>query len=133
MICGADGWAEVEEFGKTTEGRQRRSLELPRGMPTHDISWRVIAALTPAQFEHRDARGVGALADRLAGQRVTLDGKTLRRTPDRRAGRGPLQLVSAWAGGNWMVLAQQAVAAEDWTPLAAAPRHPGLAVFGGNT
>jgi predicted transposase YbfD/YdcC len=41
---------------------------------------------------------------------VGIDGKTLRRSHDRAAGRGPLHLVSAWATANGVVLGQVAVA-----------------------
>ena len=44
------------------------------------------------------------------GEIIAIDGKTSRRTGDRRRGRDPLHLVSAWASGQRLVLGQQAVA-----------------------
>jgi hypothetical protein len=41
---------------------------------------------------------------------VALDGKTSRRSHDRKAGRGPLHLLSAFATNAKLVLGQQAVA-----------------------
>jgi predicted transposase YbfD/YdcC len=109
VICGADGWVEVEEFGKAKLDWLRTFLDLPHGIPSHDTFGRVFAALNPAQFERSFAQWMAALAERTAGQLMTLDGKTLRRSHDRRAGRGPLHLVSAWANANRLVLAQRAV------------------------
>jgi hypothetical protein len=36
MLSNADGWEEVESFGKEHEGFLRRYLELPNGIPSHD-------------------------------------------------------------------------------------------------
>jgi hypothetical protein len=35
-ICGAEGWVEIEEFGKAKEGWLKSLLELPNGIPSHD-------------------------------------------------------------------------------------------------
>jgi hypothetical protein len=45
---------------------------------------------------------------------IAVDGKTSRRSHDRRKGRNPLHLVSAWAARQRIVLGQQATA-EKWT------------------
>lgn len=51
-----------------------------------------------------------ATADEPAGQVIAVDGKTVRRSHDRLAGRGPLHLVSAWATGSGVALGQLRVA-----------------------
>ena len=33
VICGADNWVEIEEFGKSKEDWFRRFLQLPNGIP----------------------------------------------------------------------------------------------------
>ena len=35
-ICGAEGWVEIEEFGKEKEAWLKTILELPNGIPSHD-------------------------------------------------------------------------------------------------
>ena len=50
LLCGAEGFAEMEEFGKAQRAWLGRWLELPRGIPSHDTFGRVFAALVPAQF-----------------------------------------------------------------------------------
>lgn len=109
IICGADSWTEVAEFGRAKEAWLRRFLELPNGIPSHDTFGRVFAALDPQQFERGFARWVEALAERTLGRVLALDGKTLRRSHDRTAGQAALHLVSAWASANRLVLAQVAV------------------------
>lgn len=112
VICGADSWAEIEEFGHAKEAWLRSFLELPGGIPSHDTFGRVFAALNPEQFEQSFGRWVQAIAQRTGGQVVALDGKTLRRSHDRRSGQAALHLVSAWASTNRLVLAQVAVEAK---------------------
>jgi predicted transposase YbfD/YdcC len=109
VICGADSWTEIEAFGLAKEAWLRSFLALPHGIPSHDTFGRVFAALDPGQFERSFTRWVAALEERTAGRVIALDGKTLRRSHDRTAGRPPLHLVSAWAGANRLVLAQVAV------------------------
>jgi predicted transposase YbfD/YdcC len=52
---------------------------------------------------------VQTIVELLPGQVVAVDGKTVRRSHDRRAGKGPLHVVSAWAAGAHLVLGQTAV------------------------
>ena len=108
VICGADTWVDVAEFGRSKEPWLRTFLALPNGIPTHDTFGRVFAALDPAAFEAAFLGWVQALAAATVGQVVAIDGKTLRRSHDRAAGKKPLHLVSAWAGANGLVLGQVA-------------------------
>src|SRR5438045_8635724 len=50
-ICGADGWVEIEEFGKQKEAWLKTILELPNGIPSHATFGRVFAHLDPVEFE----------------------------------------------------------------------------------
>jgi hypothetical protein len=36
VLCGADGWVEIESFGNTKEAWLKTFLELPNGIPSHD-------------------------------------------------------------------------------------------------
>ena len=51
VICGADSWVEVEEFGKAKETWFRTFLILPHGIPSHDTFGRVFALIDPDQFQ----------------------------------------------------------------------------------
>jgi DDE_Tnp_1-associated len=35
-ICGAEGWVEIEEFGKAKKAWFTELLALPNGIPSHD-------------------------------------------------------------------------------------------------
>src|SRR5207237_10269487 len=45
VICGAEGWVEIEEFGKAKEAFFTELLDLPNGIPSHDNFGRVVALI----------------------------------------------------------------------------------------
>lgn len=81
MICGAQGWVEIEEFGKEKEEWLKSILDLPHGIPSHDTFGRVFARLDPVKFEDGFFQWVQSLSETIAGV-IAIDGKTLRRTHD---------------------------------------------------
>lgn len=112
VICGAEGWVEVEAFGKTKKKWLKQFLALPHGIPSHDTFGRVFAALDAAEFQRCFMEWVRAVSELTAGQVVAIDGKTARRSHDQRRGKAALHLVSAWATANRLVLGQVATAAK---------------------
>jgi predicted transposase YbfD/YdcC len=107
VICGADGWVEIEEFGKAKEAFFTQWLDLPNGIPSHDTFGRVFSLLDPKQFEASFFHWVQGIASSIKGV-IAIDGKTLRRSHDETNGKKALHLVSAWASENRLVLAQLA-------------------------
>jgi hypothetical protein len=119
VICGAESWVEIAEFGRAKAAWFATFLELPSGIPSHDTLGRVFARLGAAAFEAGFTAWMEAVAavlplpplqERVIQQVVALDGKTLRRSHDRGAGQLALHLVSAWASANRLLLTQLAVA-----------------------
>ena len=107
VICGAEGWVEIEEFGKAKEAWFTDLLKLPSGIPSHDTFGRVFALIDPKQFEASFFQWVQGISKTIKGV-IAIDGKTLRRSHDQRAGKKALHMVSAWAVENRLVLAQVA-------------------------
>jgi predicted transposase YbfD/YdcC len=112
VICGADSWEDIELFGKSKEGWLRGLLELPHGIPAHDTYRRVFAVLDTEQFQNCFMEWVRAVDTLTAGQVIAADGKILRRSHDRSEGKKALQMVSAWASANGVVLGQRKVDSE---------------------
>ena len=51
VLAGADGWQDVERFGRVKEEWFRQFLALPYGIPSHDTFGRLFALLDPRTFE----------------------------------------------------------------------------------
>ncbi|MDQ3492322.1 MAG: ISAs1 family transposase [Chloroflexota bacterium] len=113
VISGAESWVEVAQWGRIKQAWLADWLDLPHGMPTHDTFGRVFARIDPAQFEAGFLRWVQTATQSAEPEVIALDGKTIRRSGDRRTGQRPLHLVSAWASERRLVLAQAAVDTKD--------------------
>jgi predicted transposase YbfD/YdcC len=112
VICGADGWVDVATFGRVKETWLRTFLALPGGIPSHDTFGRVFALLDPDEFRRCFLSWAQAVVGAPGDQVVAIDGKTLRRSHDRRTGKGALHLVSARATANGLVIGQVATDAK---------------------
>ena len=106
VICKADGWEDVASFGKAKEAWFKKFLELPNGIPSHDTFNRVFARLNSKQFETCFIRWVEATCKIVARQVVAIDGKLPRGSRDGTLGKGAIDVVSAWATENGLVLGQ---------------------------
>ena len=68
ILCNADGWTEVELFGRSKQKWLETFLYLPHGIPSHDTFGRVFRAIDPDEFRerilelHRAGRSIGSLA-----------------------------------------------------------------------
>ena len=110
VICGADGWSDVELFGKNKKDWLKTFLELPKGIPSHDTFGRIFAKIRPEEFQRRFIEWVQAIEKLTAGQVIAVDGKKLRRSHDQQTGKEAIYMVSAWATENQLVLGQTKVA-----------------------
>lgn len=109
VICGADDWVEMEQFGNDKREFFDKFLVLPNGIPSHDTFGRVFARLNPEQFRACFLEWVQDLVCASGGLLkgvIAIDGKTLCGSRDKAGGKGAIQMVSAWAQENRMVLGQ---------------------------
>lgn len=106
IICGADDWVSIELFGKSKRKWFKTFLDLPNGIPSHDTFGRVFSLIAPSHFQQCFINWVESVTDILEGQVVAIDGKTLRRSHDKKSGKSAIHMVSAWAAKNHMVLGQ---------------------------
>src|SRR4051812_9008242 len=110
-LAGAEDFVEVRLWGAKNLEFLRRFLPFKDGLPSHDTLNDVINALDPALFKTCFVAWVEELRD-AEPDIVAIDGKTSRRTYNRRKGREPLHLVSAWAARQRLVLGQEATDAK---------------------
>lgn len=109
-VCGAESCVDFAEFAEDRELLLREFLSLANGLPSHDTFSRLFRLLDPQAFgrvfeaflDDLGADGAGVLA---------IDGKTLRRSFDRAAGRSALHVVTAFGTDARLVIGQSAVPA----------------------
>lgn len=105
-ICGAETWEEFELFGRAKLDWFKNFLQLPNGIPSHDTFRRVLARIDPAQFRQCFLDWVRSVYEITQGQVIAIDGKQPRGSRDQRAGKSAINMVSAWAKENRLVLGQ---------------------------
>jgi predicted transposase YbfD/YdcC len=106
VICGAEGWVDVANFGRDKLDWLKTLLHLPHGIPSHDTFGRVFAMLEPEAFERCFLTWVESLIQ-VSGQRVLhIDGKTLRGSFDTASSTAAIHMVSVWASKSELALAQ---------------------------
>jgi predicted transposase YbfD/YdcC len=110
VLCGAEGCADMAEFGRAKEAALRLFLRLEHGIPSHDTFSRVFRLLKPGAFEVA-FRGFMAAFAKANGLKLTgvvaVDGKSLAGAFARGQHSTPLHLVNVWAVEARMALAQQ--------------------------
>lgn len=108
VIAGAEGWEDIEEFGKAKLSWLRKFIKLRNGVPSHDTISRVFRMLKPQAFQQAFLEWIHSL--QLGDDNhVAIDGKTLRGSHDQNAFQKALHSVGAWRVGAHVLLGQQAV------------------------
>jgi predicted transposase YbfD/YdcC len=107
VICGAEGWSDVERFGKSKVDFLKRYLPFENGIPSDDTYRRFFRRLDPELFRECFIRWVKNLS--LPEETIiAIDGKVSRHSFD--GDKAPLHMVSAFASESRIVLAQTKVA-----------------------
>ena len=106
IICGADDWVEVELFGNAKLAWLKTFLDLPNGVPSHDTFGQVFARFNAEQFQQSFLAWIQAVSEVTRGQVIGIDGKVLRGSCNRMLGKAGIDMVSAWATANHLVLGQ---------------------------
>jgi predicted transposase YbfD/YdcC len=116
VLAGASGPTAIAEWAALKKEFLIEALELPNGVPRKDVFRRVLMALKPAAFQAcyvnwlNSLRGRATAASGVEQPVLAIDGKTLRRSHDRKNGLGALHSVSIWASEFGLSLGQVACA-----------------------
>lgn len=106
VICGAEHWTEIEEFGQAKQEWFARFLELENGIPSHDTFRRVFILLDNVELKEVFVNWIRSAVSLSAGTLVNIDGKTLCGSKEPIKGKKALNIVSAWASEQSVVLGQ---------------------------
>src|SRR3954462_10727149 len=106
----AESFEDIALYGRCKRPWLEGFLALPNGIPSHDTFRRVLMLVDPDAFERCFMGWVRAVfrPEEGAPRQLAIDGKTVRRSFDRKKGRSPLHLVSAYATEGGIALAQRA-------------------------
>jgi predicted transposase YbfD/YdcC len=116
VLAGASGPTMIAEWAALKEEILASVLPLPHGVPCKDVFRRVLMALRPEAFQEcfaawlRSLRDTAAAATGVERPTLAIDGKTLRRSHDRKNGLGALHAVTVWASEYGLSLGQVACA-----------------------
>src|SRR5208337_4972586 len=116
ILAGAGGPTAIAQWAAFKEDFLVKVLKLPNGIPRKDVFRRVLATLKPGAFQACFATWLTSLRAQAAEATgvdkpiFAVDGKTARRSHDRRKGLGALHAVSVWASEFGLSLGQVACA-----------------------
>jgi predicted transposase YbfD/YdcC len=114
ILAGAGGPTAIAKWAALKEEFLLGMLDLPNGVPRKDVFRRVLMALEPAAFRACFANWLKSLRASAAAETgveqpvLAVDGKTARRSHDRKNGLGALHSVSVWASDFGLSLGQLA-------------------------
>jgi predicted transposase YbfD/YdcC len=118
VLAGASGPTAIAKWAALKEEFLVEVLDLPNGIPRKDVFRRVLMALKPGAFQAcfanwlKSLRAAAATATGVKQPVLAVDGKTARRSHDRKNGLGALHSVSVWASDFGLSLGQVACAAK---------------------
>jgi predicted transposase YbfD/YdcC len=105
VLCGAETWKQMVQFGKSKESFLRKFLLLPNGIPSEDTINRVFSSINNLDFENCFIEWVNSISTLSKGQVIAIDGKTMRGAKSH-GKKSAIHMVSAWACENNLVLGQ---------------------------
>jgi len=108
VICGAEDWDDIAEYGDANKDWLNIVLDLPNGTPSHDTFNRVFSLLDAEALEQRFVSWIQSVAQISEGRIISIDGKRLCNSGED-GSKAIIHMVSAWSNANNMVLGQQKV------------------------
>jgi predicted transposase YbfD/YdcC len=116
VLAGASGPTAIARWAALKQEFLLKALPLPHAIPRKDVFRRVLMTLKPGAFQAcfanwlQSLRAKAAAATGVERPVLSVDGKTARRSHDRRHGLGALHAVSVWASEFGLSLGQVACA-----------------------
>ena len=112
-LCGADDWDAIEDYGHAKFEWLSSFLDMSSGVPSHDTISRVFSLLDPIEFQDKFILWVQNVIKKMDNNLVdniqpvvAVDGKTLRRSHDKKNSKTAIHMVNAWCTQNSLALGQ---------------------------
>jgi predicted transposase YbfD/YdcC len=120
VLAGAETFTDIARFGTKKLDLLRRFRPFHDGTPAHDHLGDIFATLNAEKFQECFVAWVSAQSG-AAADVIAIDGKTLRRSGDKKGAKAAIQMVSAFAARQRLVLGQVKVA-ESSNEIVAIPK-----------
>jgi predicted transposase YbfD/YdcC len=108
VLAGAETFVDMARFGEKKLALLRRFRPFRDGTPAHDHLGDVFATLDAQAFQRCFVAWVAALT-KTSAEVIAIDGKTLRRSYQKKGSKEPIHMVSAFAARQRLVMGQVAV------------------------
>jgi predicted transposase YbfD/YdcC len=109
VLAGAETFVDIARFGQKKLDLLRRFRPFRDGTPSHDHLGDIFATLDAEKFQRCFVAWVAALTGTSADV-IAIDGKTLRRSYQKKGAKAPIHMISAFAARQRLVLGQIKVA-----------------------
>src|SRR5215472_18368921 len=109
VLAGAETIVDIARFGEKKLELLRRFRTFRDGTPSHDHLGDILATLDAEQFQRCFVSWVASLTGAPA-EVIAIDGKTSRRSYQKKGGKAPIHMVSAFAARQRLALGQVKVA-----------------------
>ena len=129
VLAGAETFVDITRFGEAKLAFLRRFRPFAGGTPSHDHLGDIFATLDAEAFQRCFVGWVTALTGAPA-EVIAIDGKTVRRSFEKKAGKAAIHMVSAFAARQRLVLGQVKVA-EKSNEIVAIPKLLDMLVIEG--
>lgn len=120
VLGGAETITDIALFGEKKLSLLRRFRPFADGTPSHDHLGDILATLDAPIFQRCFVSWVAALTG-MPAEVIAIDGKTLRRSYQKKGAKAPIHMVSAFAARQRLVLGQVKVADKS-NEIAAIPK-----------
>jgi predicted transposase YbfD/YdcC len=109
VLAGAEAFVDIARFGEKKIDLLRRFRPFRDGTPSHDQLGDIFATLDADKFQRCFVSWVASLTG-AAAEVIAVDGKTVRRSYQKKGAKAPIHMVSAFAARQRLVLGQVKVA-----------------------
>jgi len=105
-VSSCNDWESIEVFGESQLEWLRKYYPFKNGIPSHDTINRVFSSLDPKVFGQYFIEWIQEICKLSKGDLVAIDGKTIRKSYDKKSEKSAIHIVSAYAERNRICLGQ---------------------------
>lgn len=109
VISGCEGWETINEFGVSKLRWLQTYYPFRNGIPSHDVLNNVFARLDTKMFNQCFVGWINSISKLSEGEVVAINGKSIRKSNNKKVGRSAYHMVSAYASENKVCLGQEVV------------------------